>query len=112
MDKNTFIQRVLAGASLLSVEYRGWRVDHIEWRDKGSGKAMAANLLKHTVELGPISVSVSQRMPSDWTGMDYRCPFVKGSRCVLDFTSFSVTRGNYEASGVLEPLVDSPAGKV
>jgi len=112
MDKETFVSRVLAGAALLSVEYRGWRVDHIEWRDKGSGKAMSANLLRHTVELGPISLSVAERMPSDWNGSDYRCPFVKGSRCVVDFTSFSVTRGNYECAGKLEPLVDKSSGKL
>lgn len=106
MTKQQMLDAFWAGSPILVVEYRSSRVDFIQWMDKATKQSLQAHLLRHTVEAGDKSFTVSERMPKDWTGEGYKPPFSKGTKCVLEFTSFKTERGITEASGKLLAIVD------
>jgi len=95
-----------AGSRLVVCEYRSSRVDHIEWRDKTTGKAMQADLLRHTVEMGNTTLSVAQRLPENADPHKFAAsfPIKKGDKCVLHFTQWRVEKGATSATGELERL--------
>jgi len=92
-----------AGHQVALVEFRSSRVDELAWRDKTTGKAMKAKLLRHTVEAGTQSVSVQERMPDDWDG---KVPFefTKGEQCALNFSAWMTERGAVTVRGTLQRL--------
>ena len=106
MTKAEFHKRVEAGACMVVCEYRSSRVDHINWRDKVSGKAMSADLLRHTVEVGNITVGVGQRLADDQDVNRYVANFAikKGDKCILHFSQWETERGATSAKGELEKL--------
>lgn len=93
-----------AGKPVLLVEYRSSMCGMMEWRDKTTGKALKAPKLTHNVELGVLSVLVSERVSEDLIPEQYNPPFKKGQRCVLHVTGFTQEKGSYKASGKLEAL--------
>jgi len=105
MTEADAVKAFLAGAQLMVVEYRGSRTDHISWMDKTTRVRKEADLCKHTVEAGPLSFAVTERMPDDWDPASLVAPFPKGTRCLLEFRNFSFDRGSAEADGKLIPLL-------
>jgi len=100
------------GRQVMIVEYRNSRVDYIEWADKVTRARKSADLCKHTVEAGPLSFPVNERMPENWDAakakVDFaagKLPFKKGTVCVLEFRSFKSQKGAVEAEGTLSLLV-------
>jgi len=104
MLKAEAVKQWEAGKPLVCVEYRSSRVDHIAWRDKTNGRAMEANILRHTVETADGSVSVSERMADDWDGKTFTPPCEKGGRCVLIVSEWRVEKGVISIRGKLEKL--------
>lgn len=106
MNKVDAHKRFEAGACMVVCEYRSSRVDHIAWRDKTTGKAMQADLLRHTVEVGNTTVSVAQRLAEDVDPNRFvaNFPLKKGDKCVMHFTQWHVERGATSANGELEKL--------
>jgi len=104
MTKTEFLKQCESGFPGVVVEYRSSRVDHIAWRDKQTGKAREAFMLRHTVEMGASTLSVAERKEDDWTGKGYAAPFKKGQACVLTFSDWRTERGATTVRGSLEPL--------
>lgn len=93
------------GHRLLPVEFRSSRLDHIQWRDKTSGKSLDAHILKHTVEAGNDSISVTERTPDGFSPEQWGGPkFKKGERVILQFDALEIERGLISARGTLLPL--------
>jgi len=104
MTKAEFVKSVESGATMVACEYRSSRVDSIQWRDKVTGKALQANILRHTVEVGTTSVAVSERMPDDWDGKTFNAPVSKGERAVLEFSDWRTEKGVTQIRGKLHKL--------
>lgn len=106
MKKEEAVKLFEAGRPMCFVEYRGTIPEVINWRDKTSGKAMSMNRLTHNIEAGPISVQMSEIVKDGvpFDPMTYVPPFKKGQQCVLLIDSFQRDKGQYKASGKLEPL--------
>jgi len=92
------------GQPVVLVEYRSSQCTVIEWRDKTTGKPEKFPKLTHNVELGILSVQVSERVTGDLDPTKYTPSFKKGQRCVLRLTGFTQEKGCYKASGTLEAL--------
>jgi len=105
MTKSELYKNVENGACMVVCEYRSSRVDHIGWRDKATGKSMEADILRHTVEVGDKSVSVSERMPDNWDGKTFTVPVAKGEKAVLEFSDWRTEKGVTSIRGVLRKLV-------
>src|ERR1043165_9560975 len=54
-----YLKEWMAGEFLALGEYRMSKAEVINWRDKTTGRAMSAPMLRHTVEFGSLSVQVS-----------------------------------------------------
>lgn len=104
MKQTEAIQHWQSGGRILVAEYRSSRIDNITWRDKSSGKAMSASLLKHTIELGDVSCVVSQRVPDDKRPEDYLGKFKKGDKVLFAFLTIQMERGAVSGTGELLPL--------
>lgn len=96
----------LQGQRLLVCEYRSSKIESINWRDKSTGRAMEAKLLRHVIEAGPDSISVVERLPDDFKIDGWQPPFKKGAPVVLRYTEFSIDKGMLSARGSLESLAD------
>lgn len=104
MDEKTFIGRVRAGEILAVGEYRHSKSEMINWRDKQTGRAMSAPVLRHTIEFGNNSVSVSERVPEGVKLEDIKIPWQKGQMVVLKIEEISRNLGLVSARGSLEPF--------
>jgi len=103
MTKAEAVKLWEAGQTVAVVEFRSSRVDDLSWRDKTTGKAMHAKLLRHTVECGNQSVAVQERMPDDWDGK-VPVEFKKGDICLLNFSAWNTERGAVTVRGSLQLL--------
>lgn len=108
MDEKTFVQKIKAGQMLALGEYRHSKAEMLNWRDKTTGRAMSAPILRHTVEFGDNSVSVSERVPEGTKLEDIKISFVKGQVVVLHIDEVSRNLGMVSARGVLESYTASP----
>lgn len=113
MNETTFINRVRAGAVLAVGEYRHSKAEMIAWRDKQTGRAMTAPVLRHTVELGDQSVAVSERVPDSITKLEDLppVPFKKGQMVVLHVEELTRNLGQFSARGKLEPFETNGSGE-
>jgi hypothetical protein len=111
MDESTFLKRVRAGEMLAIGEYRHSRAEMINWRDKKTGAAMTAPVLRHTVEFGSNSVAVSERVPDSIKRIEDMppIPFTKGETVILVIEELTKNMGLVSARGGLEKLAPSPA---
>jgi len=111
MKKENLIERLDKGELCMPVEYRNTKTDEIHWRDKQTGAAKTAVLLKHTVEFGTMTAIVNERLPegatkqvADGLAMATATKFKKGARCILVADEFRVERGIAQVRGKLETL--------
>jgi len=102
MDEKTFQSRVRSGEFLAVGEYRHSKSEMLNWRDKQTGRAMSAPILRHTVEFGDSSVAVSERVPEGTKLEDIKIPFVKGELVVLAFEELTRNLGLVSSRGKLE----------
>jgi len=116
MDEKTFISKVRAGNFLAVGEYRHGKAEMLNWRDKQTGRAMSAPILRHTVEFGETgnttSVAVSERVPDGTKLEDIKIAFVKGELVVLQFEELSRNLGLVSSRGMLEKYTTSPGSAV
>lgn len=110
MDESTFLHRVRAGEVLAVGEYRHSKAEMINWRDKQTGKAMTAPVLRHTVEFGDTSVAISEQVPEGMKIEDIKWPWKKGQSVVLHLEEWSRNLGLVSARGTLEEFAPSPNG--
>lgn len=106
MKLSAIVELMKAGELVAVVEYRKSIAEVISWRDKVSGKAMKAPVLRHTVETATASVSVAERVPDDWDAAKYTPPFKKGDKVALWVTEWKTERGSVSARGELSPIAE------
>ena len=82
-------------------EYRLSKAEMISWRDKQTGRAMTAPMLRHTVEFAAGSVQVAERVPENTRIEDIAVPFRKGERVVVYFSELAQSKGSFTARGRL-----------
>lgn len=99
------VQMFKDGHAVVLAEYRSSEASVLEWRDRQSGRAMSAPVLKHVVEFGPKSVQVSERVPDTFNTTNYVSPIKKGERCLVSIFSMDVTKGAISVRGTLTPVV-------
>jgi hypothetical protein len=93
-------------------EYRMSKAEMINWRDKTTGQAKSAPVLRHTVEFGTNSVQVAERVPDSTKIEDIRVPFKKGEGVLMHFTEMVTEKGVISCRGRLEkvvPIASSPS---
>lgn len=97
-----------AGALAVIAEYRSSKPEHIRWRDKQTGKAMEADMLRHTVEVGDASIAVSDRLEEGETGEGKiaKLGVKKGQKVLLRFSEITTERGLISARGTLEAITE------
>lgn len=100
--KSEIMDRVMRGERVIICEYRSSKMENIAWRDKESGKAMSAAVIRHTLESGPDSVTVNERTAADFDSSKWVAPAKKGQLVALHFTEFKTERGLMSARGTLE----------
>lgn len=100
------VDAFLRGEQVLCVEYRGSRVEPITYSDKSrGGERVHRNLIKHSIEAGDRSMTVTEWTDDSFKPELFKPPFVKGARCVLTFTGFDIDKGNIDVRGKLVPMV-------
>lgn len=92
------------GAIILCVEYRSSFAETINWRDKATGRATSAPILRHTVEAGNTSIAVVERVPDNFNVETYNAPFKKGEIVLLHLSELNSERGVTKARGTLTRL--------
>ena len=94
-------------------EYRMSKAEMINWRDKDSGRAMSAPVLRHTLELNGASIQVQERVPDGTKLEDIHVPLKKGDIVVLRVSEWTVTRGLVSCRGALAKIapVTSPGNQ-
>lgn len=107
MNEQSFLKRVRAGEFLAVGEYRHSRKEMLNWRDKQTGRAMSAPVLRHTVEFGENSVSVSERVPEGTKLEDISVSWHKGEAVVLRVEEMTRNLGLVSARGTLEKFEGS-----
>lgn len=109
MDEKTFLSAARMGQFVAIGEYRHSKAEMLNWRDKQTGRAMSAPVLRHTVEFGDTSVAVSERLPESVTKIeDIKIEFKKGETVVLHIDELTRNLGLVSARGRLEKLNGSP----
>lgn len=104
-----FIEAINKGQAPMLVEYRGFRVDKIEWNDKKSGKRMEAVVTRHAVEFGEDNktevASVGEWNPdgmsTEAAAAEATKKYRKGGNYLLKVTRRHTEKGNTELSGEL-----------
>jgi len=111
MKKSVVLSSVLAGKLLLISEYRSFKVEPIQYRDKKSGAMMHRFIAKHSLEAGDNQLQVADFMPDDYNHEKAPAvaPFKKGTICVLEVDTFKQEKGFISASGELTPLEEDDA---
>lgn len=110
MTQKELFDGILAGRMLALVEYRSTVPETVNWRDD-SGKAMSMRVVKHTIESGPTSMTVSEIVPDgESLELAAKVPFKKGSSVVLQLETLERVKGSLRARGKLLPY-DVPAVK-
>lgn len=97
-------QPVMVGNVMLS------QAERIKWRDKTSGAAKEAPILRHTVMTNKGAVSVSERVDDSFDEKTYVSPWKRDQRVVVALTEYMSIKGNITARGVIHPLDDVPSG--
>jgi len=104
MKQPDAIKNWLAGVPLMVVEFRKSSAETINWRDKVTGKAMTAPVLKHTVETEKTTLLVNERVDETFDVSSYKSQFVKGAKVLLEFSEWHTEKGQTSCRGKLLPL--------
>jgi len=92
------------GAVVVIVEFRKSQAERINWRDKSTGKAMTAPILRHTVETDRDVLVVSERVPENFDVENFKSEYAKGQKCLLSITELATERGLMTVRGELTPI--------
>lgn len=104
MKKADVTNAMLAGAFLIVAEYRSGAAEVINWRDKDTGRALSATVLRHVIEVGQHSVTVNERVPEGAKVEDIKFPAKKGDKVLLHLSSMETTKGMISVRGRIEPI--------
>lgn len=104
LSEKDAIALFLAGKPVAMGEYRSSEAETIQYRDRETGRAASFPQLRHIVELGNKSVVVSERVGDGFNSAEYKSPFRKGQRVVVEITSLEVQRGMISVRGMLLPI--------
>jgi len=85
-------------------EFRFSSAETMKWRDKTTGKAMTAPILRHTVETATATVSITERVEDDFDVKAFVPEFKKGDRVMVELTELENERGSLKGRGTLTPL--------
>src|ERR1039458_10383122 len=102
MTKEQLFESVLSGKVLATGEYRMSKAEMHSWRDKVNGQAKSGAFLTHTVEVGDVAITLSERVPEGSKIEDIRVPFTKGEGVVIFFDSLLSSKGIVSGRGKLE----------
>lgn len=91
------------GNALVIGEFRTSKCDEITFREDG-GKRRQAVVIRHTVECGESTVSVSEFAPDEFKAADFKPPYKKGDRVVVFLAGYVVDKGNVTVRGVMAAL--------
>lgn len=95
---------VLGGRRVVVGEYRASKIEEIKWKDKETHQPKQAVFCRHTVEFGPESVQVNERVPEGAAVSDIKVPWVKGQIVALvDFT-WEIFKGASTVRGTLQSV--------
>ena len=108
MTEKQAVEIFLAGAFVAVGEYRMSKAEMISWHDKQNGQAKSAPMLRHTVEVGSISVALSERVPDRTKIEDIKVPFNKGESVFVHLDELASVKGSVSGRGRLEKLTRSP----
>lgn len=106
MKKSEFLKNVLEGKPMILVEYRASRAEHIKWRDKETKMMVEGTTLSHTVENATDSIRISDRLAEGVKPEDYKSPYSKGDKVILQIRGLQVQKGVTTAVGDLLPFED------
>jgi len=104
-------ERVRKGEVVAVGEYRMSKAETINWRDKQSGAAKSAVVLRHVVEVGDKSVTVNERVPDGVKEGDVKVAWSKGQLVVLHLDSWVTERGTVTCRATLELLEGNESGQ-
>jgi len=104
MTKAEAVKQWENGVLCVPVIYVGGIAETIRWRDEGTGKALTAPVVKHSIIIGTDVAIVAERVPDDYKVESFKpfCP--KMTACLLTVDSKTVTRGVVQIRGRLELL--------
>lgn len=107
LTRQEAIERFTRGDIVSLGEYRMSKAEMLNWRDKTNGQAKSAPILRHTVEVGGISIAVNERVPDGTKIEDIHVAFKKGDMVLLEIQELTVDRGLVSARGSLSKVEDS-----
>lgn len=90
-----------AGEIVFKGTYHAARVETINWRDAKTGQRMTAQVLRHTLLVGPDAVSVGERVPDGADLSGYQSPFKSGQRVLCLVRTVTLQRGVRQVEGTL-----------
>jgi len=98
-------KRFLAGEPLMVAEFRMAVVDVINFRDKKTGAARSADVIKTTVETATRSITFTEFVRDEKFVADKFVPsFQKGDKVVIQLESLQESRGIMTGGGILHRL--------
>lgn len=106
MKKADAFKLIEAGELVVIGEYRSSDAQTINYRDKTTGRMTDMDMLSHTVEFGSNSVKLRERTDDNFKPDQYKAPYKKGQRVVVQLESLLREKGVYTGSGKLQPLED------
>jgi hypothetical protein len=98
------IKRWQSGERLLFGEYRASKAEVIKYRDKTTRAITSMSVLRHTVEVGPDSVVVNERVEDDFDAEHYKSPFAKGQKVIVHLDSLVIEKGIPQARGKITAI--------
>jgi len=98
-------KRLLGGVVGFLGEYRHSKAEMLQWRDKTTGKAMHAPVLRHTVETTTATISITERVADDFDVAGFKPPFTKGQKVLVELTELKLDKGNLSGRGSLPPVI-------
>lgn len=107
--QNQILAHIEKGDFATLGEYRMSKAEMLSWRDKQTGQARSAPVLRHTVEVGDKSITVNERVPDNTKLEDIRIPHHKGDPVVLVITELAIDRGIVSCRGTLEQTNGAPS---
>lgn len=97
----------LAGSLVVLGEFRMAAVDGIDYRDKKTGNARHADVIKTTLEIGNKTLTLTEFVREEnFKPENWKCPFKKGQRVVVELDGLMENKGILTGSGTLHPLED------
>lgn len=112
MTKIEVATAISEGKKIHVVEFRNHTAETITWRDKETRKSLSGAILSFACEAGNSAFVVSERTAENWNPATYVCPYKKGDKVALLYTSCQVASGKTTYYGRLEPITGDKPGTV